>query len=124
MERGLGDVRGSLQWKRREKAHEDDAYIFVMYLSVWTKVSFLMQAVRQRKAASAGRTFDAWERCARISQCDLVGRLRLEQAIQRPIQSYPPATGTVLSSGRLELTLALCVTATLVLLLNVAHIAS
>ena len=59
MERGLGDVRGSLRRTWREKADEDDAYIFVIYLSVWTKVSFLMQAVRQRKAASAGRTFDA-----------------------------------------------------------------
>ena len=41
------------------------------------------------------------------------------------IQSYRPAPGTVLSSGRLELTLALCVTATLVLLLLIrGHIAS
>ena len=62
MERGLGGVRGSLRRKRREKADEDDAYIFVIYLSVWTKVSFLMQAVRQRKAASAGGMFDAWEK--------------------------------------------------------------
>ena len=59
MKRGFGDVRASLRRKRREKADEDDAYIFVIYLSVWTKVSFLMQAVRQREAASVDRTFDA-----------------------------------------------------------------
>jgi hypothetical protein len=56
--------------------------MYIEFLNVWTKVSLLIQAVHQRKAASAVRMFDARKRCARISQCDVVRRLRLEQAIQ------------------------------------------